>query len=843
LTDLQGSARTQSLKRRIQGSLRTGSHTRTDQFVVAKQLEGLQEKFQILNRDELAEALQKRLTELDKSRNSWLPEILSLLLQLSDRPALQSTVEFTEQGAKVPEVNESLSWSDLKGEGTAFSDEEIWEQVDFAADSSDDDFSSVASDVSFSRHRPQSSTTVEEGYAVPDEIFIPAEDVNLIASIGKAQFWKPENHPPASQGKENPSRPVTESQLARETIFMLQGLPTSIFWHLDGGIKVDRRYTLAHSSNEALASLLQCFTEIGTKIEVTRRFTKAPQTISYMQTFCRGIEERLLGFDKVLSQIQCNYLSAGSTISLLQLLADVRQHSHELGLLSEMIVKLGKISSDQPMRCLDLLYDLICMLEALGDETSFHSLGQLFFLCFKTYSRSIRLWMETGQVDSLDSTFFVRTVCEGDLRTLWHDWFALDMGHERQKIPQFLETSIQKVFTAGKSMVFLRHLNALPDTESHEDIPSLDSSLPLPFSALVESAFERLVDVDHSLSSGLLRTELDEQCGLWNSLEALHHVYLGKDMSATSVIDAKIFELMDRGRSWDRFLLTEITRTAFIPVPVIDTSKLLVRPDIPQVSQSHTRSVEILQAISIDYGLPWPIANIITEDAIHSYQRISTFLMQIRRAKYAIVKQRIRNARVTPESDTLVHAIVYNMLWFLDFLYGHLTYLVISTATQTLHKDLSNSKDVDAMIAAHRSYMSSLEAQCLLSKDKDTSQIHGAIIKVLDLCVHFADLQASHLLGGESQDPSLDNSATHAKKDSENDIDSDDDDYDNDDMNNDHTLTISFREATYSQQISNVKHHFDHLTTFVTDNLKGLARVDGLPSWDILADRLEWRQN
>ena len=837
--------RIQSLKRRIQGGLRTGSHTRTDQFVVAKQLEGLQEKFLILNRDELAEALQSRLAELEKHRNSWLPEILSLLLQLSDRPALLSTVEHAEQGAKAPEAKEPLSWSDLKGEGTAFSDEEIWEQVDFGADSSDDDFSSVASDVSFSRHRPQSSTTVEEGYVVPDDIFIPAEDGDLVASIATAQFWKSEDHPPPPQGKEDASQPITESQLARETIFMLQGLPTSIFWHLNDGIKVDRRYTLAHSSSEALASLLQCFSEIGAKIDAVRCFTKAPQTISYMQTFCRSIEERLLEFDKLLSQVQCKYLSPGSTISLLQLLADVRHHSHELVLLSEMIVKLGKSSIDQPMRCLDLLYDLICMLEALGDETSSHSLGQLFFLCFKTYSKPIRLWMETGQVDALDSTFFVKTVCEGDLRTLWHDWFLLDTGHRRQKIPQFLEPSIQKVFTAGKSMVFLRHLNALPDvSEAHEEFYSPDSSLPLPFSALVESAFEKLVDVDHSLSSGLLRTELDEQCGLWVSLDALHHVYLGKDMSATSVIDAKIFELMDKGRSWDRFLLTEIARTAFNPVPVIDTSKLLVRP-ATHGSQNQTRSAELLEAISIDYGLPWPIANIITEDAIHSYQRVSIFLMQIRRAKYAIVKQRIRDARInTPDdSETLVNALHHNMLWFLDFLYGHLTYLVISTATQTLHKDLSNAQDVDAMIAAHQFYMSSLEAQCLLSKD--LSQVHEAIINLLDLCVHFADLQTAHLLGGESQGPAMDNiKAPRAKKDPEDNFDSDDDDdYDNDDMNHEHTLTISFRDSTYSQQIRKVKHHFDYLTTFVTDSLKGLARADGLPSWEILADRLEWRQS
>ncbi|KAJ5251635.1 hypothetical protein N7489_002045 [Penicillium chrysogenum] len=831
--DHKGSARVQSLKRRVQGGLRTGSHTRTDQFAVAKQLEGLQEKFQILNRDELAEALHLRLAELESNRNSWLPEILSLLLQLSDRPALLSTVKPPEERAKAPEAKETLSWSDLRADGTAFSDEEIWEQVDFAGDSSDDDFSSVVSDVFLPKHRPQSATTVDEEYIIPDDAFVPAENGDLIASLEKAQFWRAENHSSATT-----SRLITESQLARETIFMLQGLPTSIYVRLDDDFGVGRRYALEHSSSEALASLLQCFSEIGAKLNDVRSFTKLPQTIPYMQTFCRGLEDRLLEFDKVLSQVQCKYLSAGSTISLIQLLVDVRQHSHELVLLAEMIAKLRKDPTDQPMCCLDSLYDLICMLEALGDESSSQRLAELFFMCFKTYASSIRHWMETGQVDVSDSTFFVRTNREnGDLRTLWHDWFILDTGHRQQRIPQFLETSVQKVFTAGKSMVFLRHLNALPDVEAMRFEDLYSSPQLLPFPALVESAFEKLVDVDHSLSSSLLRTELDQQCGLWSSLDALHHIYLAKDMSAISIIDAKLFELIDRGRSWDdRFLLTEITRTAFSSVSVIDTSRVLVRPDSTQmrVSQNGQRTVGILDAVTIDYGLPWPIANIITEDAIHTYQRISTFLMQIRRAKYAIVKQRVRDARNTTPDNTLLHALHHNMLWVLDFIYGHLTYLVISTATRSLHKDLSGAQDVDAMISAHQSCMSSLEAQCLLSKD--LSHIHDAIINFLDLCVHFADLQAAHLLGDEEQH--MEN--PHTKKESENEFDSDDDD---DNVNHEHTLTVSFHDSTYSQQLETVNNQFNHLITFVTDGLKNLARTDGLQSWDILADRLEWRRN
>ncbi|KAJ5649309.1 uncharacterized protein N7484_003032 [Penicillium longicatenatum] len=851
--DQKESTRVLNLKRRVQGSLRPSGHSLTDQFAVARQLEGLQEKFQVVNRDELAEALRERLVELEGYRSSWTPEILSLLLQLSDRPATLSKLDNLSKPIQVPE-EESLSLYE-KGLGGAFGEEDIWEQVDFTADSSDDELASLSSEESRPRAPPRTPSFSEQDYVIPDEIFVSGEDKELIATIEKVQFWRPENYHHVTQRDQNPSRVITELQLARETIFMLQGLPTSIFWRLDDDVEMDHSYILAHSSRKALSSLLHSFTEIGAKIDAVRRFTHIPQTIPYMQTFSRCLEERLLEFDSLLSQTQCRYLSPGSTVSLLQLLDDVRLRSHHLLVLADLITRL-KQDHIQPMRCLDLLYDSVCMQEAVGDENATKRLSALFFSCFKTYTRSIQLWMETGQVDPLDTAFFVRVNRENrDLRNLWHDWHVLDEGLNRQNIPQFLEPAVNRVFTTGKSMVFLRHLNALPERPESFETPetlfdhhkfSEPSLISLPFSALVESTFDKLVDANHSISAGILRAELDEQCGLWSSLDALEHVYLGKDLSILGTIDTKIFELMDRSRAWDdKFLLTEVTRTAFSVMPEIDLSRLIVRSD----GSSHhdqNRSVHILESVSIDYVLPWPIANIITQDAIQSYQSIARFLMQIRRAKYALVRQRVRDARVpTDESaQTLVHGLHHHLLWFLDILYSHLTYFVISTANQSLRSTLSNTEDVDAMIAAHQSYMSSLESQCLLSEN--LAPIHELIITLLDLCIHFADLQAVHAHAIAASEDGMSDSRFIPSKSRRNGIDnsfdSDSDEDEDDGLDHEQTMTISFRESPYELQMQNLKLQFDHLVGFVADGLKGIARADGLPSWNILAERLEWRK-
>ncbi|KAJ5182510.1 hypothetical protein N7492_000126 [Penicillium capsulatum] len=849
------SPRAQRLKRRVQGALRPGSHARTNQFAVARQLEGLQEKFQVVNRDELAHALHARLVELGDCRNDWLPELLNLLLQLSDRPVQNSKIEDLQRPVQALEETQPLSWSDFNTQDTAFSSEDIWEEVDFAAVSSDDGLSSISSEGATHLPIPKTPITPEKDYVVTDEVFVSGDDEELITSIENAQFWKTKTDDTAYKGKAA-SKTITELQFSRETIFMLQGLPTSIFWRLDNSIEVDRSYTLDHSSNKALSSLLRSFTEIGSQIDILRNYTQVPQGIPYMQTFCRGIESRLQEFDGMLSKMQGQYLSAGAAVSLLQLLHDLRQSSRHLVLLSDLVCQLKEHSSAKPTRCIDLLYDHVCMLEALGDDDASRVLATLFFSCFKTYTRSIQLWMETGQVDLSDSAFFVRNSTQhGELRTLWHDWFVLD--ESGQKIPHFLENGVHKVFTTGKNMVFLDQLTALPDRAEVlnradsilDDIYPSHSSLWLPFSALVESAFDRMIEVNHSFSAGLLRSELEEHCGLWESLDALHHVYLGKDLSMIGMVDTKIFGLMDRGRSWDdRFLITELIRSAFGAVPTIDTSRLVVRSgdSASRDHQDQSRSVRVLEKMSIDYVLPWPIANIITQNSIHSYRRVATFLMQIRRAKYVLVKQRLRDARGSVDGvgpgDALIHALHHNILWFLDVLYSHLAYLVIATTAESQRTSLSNARDIDAMIAAHQSYMSSLENQCLLSVN--LSPIHEAIVSLLDLAVYFADLQTVHASGSASQDDHLDQNSvagvdiTRRKRTLDDESDSDEDE----DMDPNQTFTISFRDSPYDHQMRSVKHQFVHLINFITDGLKGVARAEGLPSWNILAERLEWRK-
>ncbi|KAL1963945.1 hypothetical protein VTN77DRAFT_7620 [Rasamsonia byssochlamydoides] len=886
--------RFKSLKSRAETVLRDNSTWgRTDHFAVKKTLDGLQEKFRVLNKDDLADALYVRLDELDQRRVRWAPEILSLLLQLSDQPAtLSKTPKF--ELLRPQKSPPPLTWSDLDASGAAYVDEDIWHDIDFAADSSDDDYSTVSSDVSIPKIVPQSFEPSRDEFVVPEELFSTGEDEDLLATIKSGHFWEYESRA-IREFSETHTRFITELQASREILFMLQGLPTSLFWHLDDSIEIDRRYALRHSSNPAFLHILRSCASIGAKIGDLRRFTKIPQSVIFLQTFVRSVEEHLRAFDVALSRLQLQYLTPGQvvTVSLLQLMEDIQKESRVLLLLADLAAQLKTAPPDKSFMCLDFLYDLVCMNQAAGNDRDFKCLAKLFFSCFEAYTRPIRLWMETGQLDTAQGTFFISdTRHNNDLRTLWHGWYTLDETAGRLNAPKFLKPAAHKVFTTGKSMIFLRNLNIAPEdldsfertSLTFEDVfPDDESLLLMPFSGLLDAAFEKLIDTNHRLASNLLREQLDQQCGLWTSLDALEYIYLCRDITISSAIDSKIFELLDRGRGvWnDRFLLTELVQSAFSDVPSVDSSRLIVRSSRGPYHdvENRSRTVKVLKSLSIDYVLPWPVANIITKNAILTYQRISTFLMQIRRAKYVLERQRLLKERggsqTDPEfdraDDSIGYVVRHGLLWFTNILYSHLTELVIAMATSSMQKSLAAAKDVDGMIAAHQAYMSSLEEQCLLSKN--LAPIYQAVISMLDLCVYFADIQAARYGAGNQFDQTTRSFGSsggrrhhtsrhhkprrnrqHAS------FSDDDDDYDDDDAEDDdegntfdddedededegNTASISFLESPYSHRLRQVRDQFDRLLGFIVAGLRGVSRIDGeQQSWEMLAERLEWKR-
>jgi gamma-tubulin complex component 5 len=250
-------------------------------------------------------------------------------------------------------------------------------------------------------------------------------------------------------------------------------------------------------------------------------------------------------------------------------------------------------------------------------------MAKLFFECFQIYLKPIRVWMKEGDIRGHDSTFFiavVEKVGDVDLGSIWHDQYILRQDdHGKIQAPRFLHAAVDKIFTTGKSVVFLKQLGGYDGPSIPEDEPKLDfhtvcqsdglGSLA-PFSELFDTAFDNWIKSKYQKSSQLLRERLFSDCGLWRSLDALEYIYFLRDGALFSTISATVFEKIDRGKeAWnDQFLLTEMVQSVFGSLKCVDQKKLAARSQPGKYRDVHNRrrSVKILDSISVSYSVSVP---------------------------------------------------------------------------------------------------------------------------------------------------------------------------------------------------------------------------------------------
>lgn len=585
--------------------LRAHQYNRPSQFDVENSFNGLDEKFRVLNRDDLADALQTRVKELQGVRNRWIPDYLALLLQLSDRPTENSQVEALEL-LRPPTPPPPLTWAEIL-QDDPYSDEEIWKDIDYAAESSEEE-------VSLKRREKEDKTSppssVAEKDAYKPEFRVVPVDAEILTGVVEAQFWKTQAH--EDTGKVE----ITELEAIRETLFMLAGLPTSLYTtdHQHRSLRVNQKYVFSHAMPKTIDHLLARFADIGRNLGLLRVWMSRPSSLPLVQTFECAVQNRLAAYDKYLAHLQQDYLMPESpiSVSLLDLHSKVRDRSAPLLRLSALVAEIEPDMLVNPFAHLEALYQRITLAQMMLEKPVFDFLSGIFFECLQTYLKPIRRWMESGELGSNDETFFVFENDSGsEASSLWHDRFVLRRGKgDTLRSPDFLEPAAMKIFNTGKSVVFLKELGVY-DTISHstEAEPRLDQytvcgtdELPLPpFPELFRSAFEGWIRSKYSFASSVLRSQLLSQCGLLKTLRDFQILYLCADGSAFQDFADAIFDRMDtKQRGWnDRYLLTELARGTFSSVfKGSAAGKITVRS---ARVKTESRSVKGLGAISVDY--------------------------------------------------------------------------------------------------------------------------------------------------------------------------------------------------------------------------------------------------
>ncbi|KAF2235860.1 hypothetical protein EV356DRAFT_531420 [Viridothelium virens] len=834
-------------------TLKNHSYGRVNQFDIRAKLEGLDEKYRVLDNERLADTLKTRLAKLDRLSHRWKPEILSLLLHLSDRPVNKSRIEDLDL-LQPPESPLALTWAKILAEDP-LTEKDIWDEPNYSDESSDDVHNLNGDEASrVVRERPSSTTADDDPLEAAERHVVVANHAGLEA-VEKSQFWT------------QTTNQITELQAVRECLFMLSGLVTHLFSldQHDASVQYNSQYSIEHISIPTLNQLLSHFAKIGSVLNKLRRRLHTTSSVPLLQTFYYAVECRLHQFQQSLARIEQRFVDSSSSVvvSLQATLSEVQSNVSCLLELAELAGRIPPETCGPHYSCIEHLYKQACNSQMLGDAKSFEFFAQIFFECLQTYLGLVRQWMEDGEIDSDDRTFFVSVASEDcDFSCLWSERYELrEPSHGNPHAPTFVRSTARKIFNAGKSVAFLKAIgnDELLQFESPEENSTSDLNYEsvvgenaevsiAPFAEVFSIAYQQWVKHHYHSSVQKLHDQLDQRCGLWRTLDAFECIYFSKDGTVFLDFSVSIFErLRRRKRIWnDRFLLTDLARSIFGVIPTIDIQRISVHTRSRKNLVTSAGNLSDLGAFAIDYAYPWPIMNIIRKPTLVTYQQVFSLLLQVLYAKCSLGRL-VLPSPALHIGTKLAYSLRHRLLWFANVFHAYITETALASSTVRMRARLAAAEDIDAMIEIHQRYVEHLAAQCLLTKNLEP--IYRAIMSMLDLCAAFSQAQytkSTKLTRGDSKQPSdssLDDHAGGGRMSRQHEQWNDKQDESSDESDEDKQVTRDGVESQpalpYLESLRQMLKQFDELHHFIAAGLRGVSRAKGEPSWQVLAEKLE----
>jgi len=726
----------------VSRGLRDASHARTNQFEVKSRLDGLVEKFAVLNRDELSDALQERLEELP-TRSKWLPEILELFLSLSDRPVEKTAPDALATLYAAEHPDEQLTWEDIIADDP-LDEPGIWDDVERGYHSSGDETRYEEDDI---RSEPTTSTqatsAAEDDVETAASLYLTQPDYERLDVIKRSM-----------RISENTTLSVSELTVVRESLSMLRGLPTNIYDINTGTGAVQARRDVAINgvSRRIVSDSLTQFATVGSQIQQLRRWAHSTQTRPYVNT-CQAIAEGWsVDLSSQLSKLEQRYVSSAvnTVVSLIEVLSETQHSTRHLTQFSAII---ARVPTHLPFALFDELYDCVCTLQLAGDDESFDMLSTMLYRATRTYLRPVATWVSSGTVAEGHQDFFVagsNVACStGDL---WHSKYVLRRSDDGSlHTPRFMQSSAADIFALGKAKMFLDQLKQesverVDDVRAHQGIDfgsmrqQIEDCPLMPFADLFNDTLQSWVKSISTDVTPSLRLSLLNDHGLLDLLAAVDSIYFAADGALFQSLADSLFDRVQRApSSWhNNFLLTELVKETLGENPCVDMESLLVTTDL---SSKPDTIVQALQAINIAYHITWPLQNITREVTPQSHAKAFSLLLQVSYA-YHVLQSRtfslraLHSASVQSNHDTLFH-IRHIFIVFITALRTHIT-----TVARVLQSEICaamlKANSIDAMVGVYAAHKKRLEMALLLSAN--LSPVREAMVSGLVLCEQFGPM-------------------------------------------------------------------------------------------------------
>lgn len=837
-----------SFRRRV----RRHNYGRTNQFEVVNRLDGLEEKFQILNLDNLSDALRKRRIELKPFENHWLPDILDLFLHLSGNPATNQTL--LELYRIPPRIGTPppLKWKDLLADSPIDRNDKLWKVPDYrAADDSgyDDDFTSSIGSATISPRQTRKGFRTETNFEVSKVLYDPASNTRNEIEV-------------SINYQETEVQDLSELQFIRQSLFMLRGCNTKCFLRsrkqliLNPQVKVTgiSQTAFTYAANEFLF-IRKCLDEVVTWLAVAAGEPYIAAMQHAVESVVQGYYRSVDGFQQIIINPEnTSIVSLSSTLSKINLVSVTVKTVSQL---------LNKIKQGDSITHLDTLYEAVQDSQLCADTQRYACLVSLLKPALDLYLKPVSEWMERGSTTQDTLPPFIEMADTSlDLRNIWNGQFRIaSTNHKRA--PKFLADTTDQVLATGKTSAFLRQLRVtltIPSTNmtpgDRFELPSTECIL-LPFAQAFERAWQQFVEDSLHCQTLKLKLMLSTHCDFAQKLHSIQNLYLPRSGLLMHDVEVSIFDKIDRCMDgWnDRFQVKDMLEDAFLESgdsSTIDSINVRSAYTSSRIMHHQRTSVKILSSLSFEYVLSWPLANIISDASMTSYRRAALVLMQIRRARYCLERTGyIAAASVplgpdtTPADQTFAQTLAFTLLTFVNTLFDAMMLSSIWPATDAMEAHLQRASTVDEMVEIHRNYITRLECSCLAAPR--LKLLRQSLLSILDLCIRFSDLvsnptktdhdgsdhEVSSFISAKSRNRSL--------RKEQYDSDEEDDGYAHGLGDGYSSFIVLGNDTSIVNELKKVKSQFEKQAKFLISGLRGVSKGGHDTSdLDALANRLSW---
>ncbi|KAF8338860.1 Spc98 family-domain-containing protein [Cantharellus anzutake] len=278
--------------------------------------------------------------------------------------------------------------------------------------------------------------------------------------------------------------------------------------------------------------------------------------------------------------------------------------------------------------------------------------------------------------------------------------------------------------------------DADPQLASVDSLASLVHERLLPWCQLAQARFTR---------------EIIDQCGLWTHMRSIGDLFLGQKGDAMTLFCDVLSEKIRQDAMWtDYHFLNSTFRQVALSTP-----NTWIDPDSIRFSyrgakrKAKFESIRQLEGLSVEYQMPFPLTYMLGPAENEIYSSILVILLQLKFARSAVERIHIKGVdkmgltRSHPNLMKLFYSLRARFVWLIATITTHFITNVIHSELLRFNKEMKLARSFDRIIEIHSHHLSRLQSASFLTAE--TSSVHKGLISILDLALHFTDLQRAFL--------------------------------------------------------------------------------------------------